>query len=50
MNSVLMLQMLPAAGINGACSDSDVSCESHLSCVSQQSCWSQVSQVQTQAY
>jgi len=44
MNSVLSLQMLPAAGLGMACSDSAVSCHSVASCRSNTSCASQNSQ------
>jgi len=43
MMNVLALQMLPAAGFEGNCSDSNISCASHQSCRSNASCVSQQS-------
>ncbi len=43
MNNVLMLQMLPVAGLLDQCEDSAVSCNSEASCFSQASCFSNVS-------
>lgn len=43
MQSVLSLQMLPAASFMNACEQSDVSCNSEVSCSSDQSCISDTS-------
>jgi len=43
MQTVLMLQMLPATGLGQCCSESSVSCCSDASCKSAASCKSNVS-------